>query len=131
MSGKQMNEGDTLAEVREGLEMWRKGGKKGGRIPEELWLMATQIAEHRGCHRTARELRLNKTALKERMERSKKQPQPQFVQIGGGVSAESAKPRCTVEIENQVGARLLFHLEGVGVGDVAARLVQEFVGVRR
>ena len=45
---------------------WREAGRRGRRIPEELWRMAMALARRQGTNRTGLQLRLNPTQLKQR-----------------------------------------------------------------
>lgn len=48
------------------IERWRRAGRPGKRMPEDLWQAAASLACEHGASRVAGELGLNYTALKQR-----------------------------------------------------------------
>ena len=48
----------TLQEVAEHFEQWRRGKRKGERIPEQLWQEAVSLVHTYGVSQVARTLRL-------------------------------------------------------------------------
>lgn len=51
------------------IDQWRReSGRKGARIPEEIWSSAVEIARERGLHATARALNFNYRNLKDRVQ---------------------------------------------------------------
>ncbi len=55
---------DSLSEIRDEFERWRRDRPRGTRIPEPLWRAAAEAGRDHGVSRTAQELRLDYYALK-------------------------------------------------------------------
>ena len=56
--------GGRLRALREQVERWRQQrGRRGERIPEELWNAAVEAARVEGVHATCRALRFNAYSL--------------------------------------------------------------------
>ena len=114
---------NQLESVRQRLEHWRRTRTHRSRIPEELWASALELAGEYGLAKTARALRLDYYALKERLETiagetsGKAQKQPIFLELVPQVSG--ALCECTVELEDRSGARMRIHLKGTTVPDLS------------
>ena len=93
----------SLKEVQQQFEQWRKTRKGRQPIPEHLWQAAAKLSKQYSINYVARLLRLNHTALKEKVEISK-QENPAFVEIP--FSAELSRVHWTVEMDNTSGAKL-------------------------
>ena len=57
----------TLGEVRNRFESWRKGKKRGSRIPKRLWSAAVDVCSVHSVNQVPRALGLNHTELKRRV----------------------------------------------------------------
>jgi hypothetical protein len=57
-----------LARAKERFAAWRHSRAPKSRIPQALWDLAVELASSQGVHRTARALKLDYYALKERVE---------------------------------------------------------------
>ena len=87
------------------LRAWRKGRRKGARIPEPIWEEAAAMARERGVNAVASRLRLNYYALKRRVSEA---------EVPGGaaefVELPFAKPEAsagwTVELEDGADRRM-------------------------
>ncbi len=121
--------------VRRRFERWRQGRPPRARIPDALWDSAVEMAASYGVHRTAKGLRVNYYALKERLEQrgmGEIAPTPR-VAVGSNASRpptvttflEVAPPQragaceCILELEDG-GAKLRLHLRGVAASDLAS-----------
>lgn len=62
--------GSTLAETAAAVTHWRSTVPRRTRVPEELWLRAVELAGTAGVAKVARALRLDYTALKQRLMRT-------------------------------------------------------------
>jgi hypothetical protein len=102
-----------LEPLRQQLTAFRNSQPARSRLPEPLWAAATELATRYGVHRIARELRLDYTGLKKRVEqRERPKPKPAasltptFVELVGPVAAVTP---CRVEVESSHG-KLRFEL---------------------
>ncbi len=108
----------ALEEVKHCFTAWRNTEHKGGRIPEELWNLATELAREIGINRVARALHLDYTKLKHRVtghvaSKTNTTPttagpacaphanKPAFVEFA--VDAVSRRPESVVEFEGRCG----------------------------
>ncbi len=64
-NGRNGAAGDRLREAQRQWELWRLRGRRPGRIPKELWLLAAEAAAEQGVESTARKLRLNSERLEQ------------------------------------------------------------------
>ena len=123
----------TLEQARQQFEGWRGTRPRVSPIPERLWTLAVAMAREHGVNQIAKLLRLNYTALKERVEaahgsvgRSKRPSAATFVELAptGGLSP------CTIELENAQGAKMKIHLSSLQAVDLVA-LSRSFWSVER
>ena len=114
--------GGQLAEAKRGFEQWRRQGKRRGRIPEDLWEMAVEAARVHGVRATARQLRLNTTKLKKRIQPLKQdqvsEDRPDFVELPWLGAAPV--PECVLEAEDRAGRKLRIHLKGAATAQAAS-----------
>ena len=85
--------------------------------------MALDAARAHGLHQTARTLRLNHTALKQRLSAAggpagDPPVRAPFVELLPGLAAGG--PACTLELETARGAKLRLQLQGIAPPDLAA-----------
>ncbi len=114
----------TIEQARQRFEHWRETrstSSSASPIPEALWVLAVKVAAAHGINKTARALRLNFNALKQRVNVAdglvRRHPQsPTFVELppSPGFSL------CTIELENAQGAKLKIHLPGLETADLLA-----------
>jgi hypothetical protein len=122
------------------FERWRRTRRVPSRIPESLWAAAVEAAGTSRLSQIAKALRVNYTALKERVERQAvavpealegdAADQRRSLVRGGARSApaflELAPPtpvsscQCTLELEDGSGAKMRVHLQGTETPDLAA-----------
>lgn len=62
---------EDIEQIRQRLQEFRSRSPARSRLPEEPWVAATELAKSYGLYRVTRELRLNYTRLKERVENGK------------------------------------------------------------
>jgi hypothetical protein len=112
----------TLEQARQQFESWRGTRPRVSPIPETLWALAVSMAREHGVNQTAQLLRLNYTALKERVEaahasmrRYKRSSTARFVEL-----VPPALSPCTIELENAQGAKMKIHLSGLQTVDLVA-----------
>jgi hypothetical protein len=126
-----------LEGLRRRFDRWRRTRKVRTRIPEPLWSSAVKAAGDFGIHRTARALRVDYYALKERAEgkpgggkRAGRRPAATASKVSaatGGATFVELPPaawpgsgECTMELEDAGGAKLRVHLKGLGTPDLVA-----------
>ena len=106
-----------IEEAQEQFENWRRGRKRGERIPADLWGTAVGLAKQHGVWPTARALNLDHNRLKRRVGDGDDE-----VKSGGFVEliAQGAMLcTCIVEMEDARGARMRIELKGAAA-DVTA-----------
>jgi hypothetical protein len=109
----------TIEEVKEQFEAWRKASKSKKAIPTELWNAAASLCG-RGTHRPyliAQKLGLNYKKLKQHLSDSvgappmeKASTETAFVELDLGNAP--AISECMVEMRDEKGGQLKFHLKG-------------------
>jgi hypothetical protein len=106
-------EAADLEPLRQQLTAFRNTQPVRSRLPEPLWASATELASRYGVHRIARELHLDYTGLKKRVEQqARPKPKhaasvtPTFVEVVGPAAAVIP---CRVEVESSHG-KLRFEL---------------------
>jgi hypothetical protein len=120
-----------LVRLRRRFEDWRRTRKVRSRIPEPLWDSAVKLAKKHGLHRTAKALRVNYYALKERVEGEAASGVCDMPEGGEATFLElAAAPRassklagfceCTLELEDGDGSKMRVHLSGVATPDLVA-----------
>lgn len=100
---------------------WRRGRRRGERIPPGLWAGAVSAARVHGLWRTARRLGLDYVALKRRCEAPLEEAPAE--RAPGSVAAGFVEipwpadrgPECQLELEDGRGARLRVSLRGAGL----------------
>ena len=109
----------SLEEVREQFENWRRERKKGGRIPQRLWRAAAGLSDRHSVGKIATALALDHGRLKQRIvapgslggePRRPAGAGIEFVSIGALPTAHAD----VVELEDEAGRRLKVHLVGAG-----------------
>ena len=133
MTNQEPNQKPALKKVQAEFENWRKTRKSRGFIPEALWGAAISLAGPYSLHQISKGLRLNHTALKER------------VDALDNVTPEEAIPNIFIELpplnqpllseefsldlENATGAKMSIHVKGLAGIDLLS-LTQAFWGQR-
>ena len=104
-----------LDAARREFETWRQSRTSRSRIPETLWILAADLARECGVFRTARELHLDYSALKNRLNSTetrivRSNPAPMgFVEVVPSPAACFSE--CTIEIERRRGTKIRIHLK--------------------
>jgi hypothetical protein len=120
-----------LMSLRRRFEDWRRTRKVRSRIPEPLWDSAVKLAKKHGLHRTAKALRVNYYALKERVEGDTASgvcDMPEgdaatFLELAAAPPASSklaGSCEYTLELEDGDGSKMRVHLSGVATPDLVA-----------
>jgi hypothetical protein len=113
------------------FETWRQSRTSRSRIPENLWTLAADLARECGIFRTARELHIDYSALKNRLNSTETRivrstPAPMgFVEVVPSPAAGFSE--CTVEIERGRGTKIRIHLksrEALDLGEIGAAFLR-------
>jgi len=125
----------TLEEVAEHFEQWRRGKKKGERIPQQLWREALGLVGTYGVSQVTRTLRLSGTDLNKRRGilgdgqcRQGPDRKTAFVEIDPVVMDQALRPEVSagwMELERPDGWRLRIRPSG---GAELLALVERFMG---
>ncbi len=113
-----------LEGVRRRFERWRQTRKTPSPIPGRLWAAAAKMASTYGISRTAKALRVNYQALKQRIDEGaagtgeSAKSAATFLELAPSVQAGSCQ--CTLELEDVSGAKMRIHLQGTETPDLAA-----------
>ena len=125
-----------LEKVQRRFERWRQTRKIPSRIPGSLWASAVRIASTYGLSRTAKALRVNYQALKQRVdedtatrgdpEKSTAEqrrasidealPASAFLELAPSLRVGSCQ--CVLEWEDASGAKMRVHLQGTEAPDL-------------
>jgi hypothetical protein len=124
----------TLEEVAEHFEDWRRGKRRGERIPERLWLEAIALAEHHAPSSVARRLRLSARDLNRRRAtigsgRARGEASATFVELSPAVIAQPPSPQslsASLELIRPDGLRLRI---APGTGIDAGSVIERFMAV--
>ena len=113
----------TLDGVHREFATWRRTRRPRSPIPEPLWALAVERAREAGVHATARRLRLNYYALKERVAsagRPRAIGAPAFVELVPTGVRPAGAAECLIELEDPRGATMRIALKGLEPPDLAA-----------
>lgn len=116
---------EDLEQLRQRFAEFRTTQPARSRLPEPLWAAATELATRYGVHRIARELRLDYTGLKKRLEQ-RKRPKPKlgaavsptFIELVGPAAAVTP---CHVEVESAHG-KLRFEVPRMATTELVSLL---------
>ncbi len=110
--------------VRREFTIWRRTRPLRSPIPAPLWALAVAHAREAGVHATARRLRLNYYALKQRVAaagRPGASAAPTFVElVPAGRAPASAVAECVIELADARGATMRISLKSPAPPDLAA-----------
>ncbi len=105
-----------VRELQKRFTFWRNTRRGGEKIPRRLWFAAVRLCRRHSVHRVSRWLRLNDSALRERIQARRKSLAPRratFVEYTLAGSAGGTE----YELERQ-GVKI--RVRGAAVADVAA-----------
>lgn len=122
----------SLKAVKQEIQHWRNTRQKARPMPEELWQSAAEVARNSSLGRVAKELRLNYTALKNRVRRLQSNNLPAAVQetefIELGVNELGIAGSCEVELETASGSKLKIKITpgmGINIGELWREFLQQ------
>ena len=127
--------GNSLEQVKQQLQQWRAGRKRGEHIPAPLWAAAAGAAKEHGLYRVAIELHLDYAGLERRFEGAGVRPPrgelgPRFVELfapAASMTSAAGRAQCVVELHNAHGATMRVDLAGSAV-TALADLCKAFCG---
>ncbi len=113
MTNKKANLKLSLEKAQSQFVDWRKTRKKRGPIPEELWDVAISLSESYAVYQISKDLHLNYTALKDRVEAhrmmSSEEPnRAAFIELPPMASGE-----ISLELESKAGSVKNFFTKNV------------------
>jgi len=106
----------SLKKVQGQFENWRNTRKSRARIPEALWDAAISLAGSCSVHQISKGLRLNHTAVKDRVEISRniipeEAAQTTFVELPP-LNQPMPIEEFSLDLENKAGAKMKIHVKG-------------------
>ena len=125
----------TLAEVRHRFDQWRSTKSLHDKIPEALWEAAASLVPPYTCSQVVKELRLDFTAFKHRVQRRTREQmslvRSDFVEIPSSVISSFVRRSVSscdcLEIERADGAKMRLQARAGQNFDVAT-LIDTFLG---
>ena len=132
--GQKLSRAQALEELQRRFDAWRSTGRKGRRIPEELWASAISLARDYGIARVARTLGLDYVSVKRRLvssdlSQTKASPSETGIRstspAAGAAFVELAVepiarlPQCVVEFEG-VRGKFTLRVGGYNAADIVA-----------
>jgi hypothetical protein len=131
--GAERETGVAVTRLKQRLEHWRQGRKRGERIPEVLWRAARKLAQRLGLAPTVRLLKLDYYTLKHRLE-GKALTEPAFIELdrvsampGNTSQISSSQAEWSIEIEERRGLKLRVQYKGLQAPDLGL-LGRSFLG---
>ena len=116
MTSQKSSRKPSLKKVQGQFSNWRKTRKSRGPIPEALWDAAISLAGSYSLHQISKGLRLNLTALKDRVEISRnvipeEAPQTTFVELPP-LHQPMPIEEFSLNLANKAGAKMKIHVKG-------------------
>ena len=116
------------------MQDWRRRHKPRTRIPEEIWIEATRLAQRHGVGLVSHALGLWHKTLKQLVQApsalAKAPAAPAFVELEPFVGSAAVSAGPVVEVWRPDGCRMVLSLHGAGGGDPSALLVAFLGGIR-
>ncbi len=105
---------ESLSEVKEQFQKWRRTRKSPRPIPKKLWEAAVCLSANHSISQISRELILDYSALKKRALIKKKNSVtkiscPDFIELG--FDPPTAIPECLIEMEDSLGGKMRIHFK--------------------
>jgi len=126
MDGTNGTNGRRLGEAKRRLKRWRRGRRRPGRIPTELWELAARVAAEHGVEETAKQLQVSAERLAQWVQQLGLDGTPadsaatEFVELPP--LAGTALGECQVEMEEPSRRKLRVCLKGSAVAQLATVL---------
>jgi len=132
MGTKGLKSADAFRATRSRLEEWRQSGRRGRRIPKELWSQAVELARQHGVSKTSAALRLDYYGLQRKLETGSG-PGPEVVEVPAFVELAlggRATPECVLVLDGGSGRQLRIELRGAAISRLES-LTTALAGVLR
>ena len=131
MTNQEPNQQFTLKQIQAQFENWRKTRKSRGFIPEALWDAAISLAGPYSLRQISKGLRLNHTALKERVDALDNVTPAEavpttFIELPP-LNQPLLSEEFSLDLENEAGGKMRIHVKG-GAGIDLLSLTQAFWG---
>lgn len=127
----------VLVEAERRFDAWRRGRRRGQRIPQELWQAAVDLVGRYSLEQVAEKLALNHRRLENRVKAQRGERVEDrascrtrgtgFVEVGR--LGDGHTDDCTIEAEDGSGGKLAVRLNGVACAQ-AAEIVKALRGER-
>ncbi len=104
------------------IEQWRRTRTHRMPMPEQLWVLAANLARQHGLARVARLTRLDYYSLKDRIENLEEgnsvtsAAKPTFIELP--LLPVNPVSECTIELEHPRGRRMRIHIKGAPMPDI-------------
>jgi hypothetical protein len=102
----------SIEEVRNRFECWRKARGKRTTIPEPLWQAAVGLSKDYPISQISKALRLSYADLKERIQESASNISSKAIKGPSFIEFDLTQRHCIVEMENPNGARMRICIDG-------------------
>lgn len=113
----------AITEVQSRFAHWRESSKPRERISEDLWSAAVMLCERYSVNMIARTLRLNHSALRDRVLAHNTRQEPGSTAPQDFFTIDMVQTRaaeCTIEMEHRNGNRMRMHFKGQADLDLQA-----------
>ena len=115
----------TLSRVCREFEHWRRTRPRRSPIPAALWALAVEHARAVGVHATARRLRLDYYALKQRVDAAaagapRASAPPAFIEVVPAGPTPTGLSECVIDLADARGTTMRIALQSAALPDLAA-----------
>ena len=115
----------TLSRVCREFEHWRRTRPRRSPIPAALWALAVEHARAVGVHATARRLRLDYYALKQRVDAAaagapRASAPPAFIEVVPASPTPAGLSECVIDLADARGTTMRIALQSAALPDLAA-----------
>jgi hypothetical protein len=123
----------SIAEVQAQFDDWRNSRRKRGRIPNELWIQAIELARIYGISQVSSSLRLNYIRLKERLEKAllpakQNHDAPLFSFVELQHIPNDRSDNCVIDLKRPDGNCMHIRLQDACSASHLTQLIQTFIG---
>ena len=122
----------SITEVQAQFDDWRNSRHKRGRIPNELWIQAVELARVYGISKISSSLRLNYARLKDRLQneslsagQNHDAPDLTFIELQPSQNDHSDK--CVIDLKRQDGACMHIGLDNARSASHLIAFIEAFI----